>query len=186
MVKAILENRKTITRRIVKFPEGQTGRLPENGFGFGEPYLFYPCGIKRPKYQLDDVLWVRETWCRADDGIYFKADSTPDSERQRIDYGYKWRPSIFMPKEACRIFLRVVGIRVEKLQEIENQEAMIEVGHECRKNECSIYGHCSDLRSWVDCFHVLWDEINAERGYSWDSNPWVWVYRFVRCENPTD
>jgi hypothetical protein len=61
MVQAILEDRKGQTRRVVKFPEGMTGRLPENGFEGNEPYLFYPGGIKRPRYKPGDILWVRET-----------------------------------------------------------------------------------------------------------------------------
>lgn len=123
MVRAILDGRKTQTRRIIKLAHGFDGRPvgesgnPDNPIGF-----MYPCGIKRPPCNKGDILWVRETWCPCAsldsffDGknlFVYKADY---AEHSSLPCG--WKPSIHMPKEAARIFLRVKDVRAERLQDI--------------------------------------------------------------------
>jgi len=142
MVRAILDGRKTQTRRI--------------------------------KYKCDvgDILWVRETWNKAVDfrkdeavwGYVYKADNPYDKGI------IKWKPSIFMPREACRLFLQVESVRVEQLHKITHEE-------------CYKEGIIIDKAIIADEFYLfqkLWDSINAKRGYGWDSNPMVKVIEFRR------
>lgn len=134
MVRKILAGEKTVTRRVIRFPEGLTGGHqvgeagnPENPIG-----LMWACGIKRSRYQPGDILYVRETWARpslneinvgADPEKYlYKADSP----LQPCAWS-KWRPSIHMPKKAARILLRAIDVRAERLQDIleENGKLMV-------------------------------------------------------------
>lgn len=159
MVKAILDGRKTQTRRVIKVDDA-----PEN---------------KLPRYEAGDILWVRETWLKADDGYYYKADiKVPsESENLRKTYGYKWRPSIFMPREAARIFLRVTNVRVERVQEITVDDCRLEG---CCCSDCLQTGPHSPDCKCDTLFYNTWNDINAKRGYGWDTNPWVWVYEFEK------
>jgi len=130
MVKAILSGKKTMTRRLIKFPKGTTGRLPSNGFFNASPYLFYPGGIKHPRYKVGDVLYVRETWWKTNDRYYYLADyDLPELVKKQLSKSSKCRPSIHMPKEAARIFLKVTNVRVERLQDIN--------GSDCVKEGCA-------------------------------------------------
>jgi hypothetical protein len=161
MVRAILEGRKTMTRRVVK-PQ------PESDQDDGHAGLIQDC----PYGQPGDRLWVRETF--STDGcacyepcfcpsVWYKADDlSEDKELQP-----KWCPSIFMPRWASRIILEVTGVRVERLQEITNAGALAE-GIE----------PSGVPRTYVGDFAALWDSLNAKRGYGWDTNPWVWVIGF--------
>jgi hypothetical protein len=184
MVQSIFKDRKSQTRRVIKFPEGMTGRLPESGFEGNEPYLFYPGGIKRPSYKTGDTLWVRETWCYSPcdceypcnhKGYMYKADGWTDDA--------KWKPSIHMPRKAARLFLTVKNIRVERLHDITEEDAMAEgVG-----NDEDPYWKlsCNDPDSggsptYKKSFEYLWDLINSKRGYGWEQNSWVWVVEFER------
>ena len=212
MVIALLDGRKTKTRRVIKFPEGMTGHYAPCG---DRDYLYYPCGIMRPKYQVGDVLWVRETWrvgaWNENDGsicVDYKADNFAnpdwipldnaelferlwiqstdeamaagikhDEEGQyhwkRGESPCKWRPSIFMPKEATRIFLRVTSVHAERVQDISEADAKAEgIGMPLFTSaDIEDYGY-------VECFEQLWDSINEKRGFGWDLNPFVWVYGF--------
>jgi len=133
-----------------------------------------------PKYDVGDILYVRETWSRIDDLPY-------DNYVYRTNYGtteddsfppsmFKWRPSIHMPRDAARIFLRVTGVRVERLQDI--------LCGDMKREGCipeTVTG--GQYQQWQrDYWIPLWDSINAKRGYGWDTNPWVWVYTFERVE----
>ena len=222
MVIALLDGRKTKTRRVIKFPEGMTGHYASCG---DRDYLYYPCGIMRPKYQVGDVLWVRETWrvgaWNENDGsicVDYKAENLAkpdwipleneelferlwiqstneamaagvkhDEEGQyhwkRGDSPCRWRPSIFMPKEATRIFLRVTSVHAERVQDITVEDAIAE-GIECDNaiNNPDPQTH-EGIRSWnlqyaQFLFKELWDHINQKRGYGWNRNPWVFVYGF--------
>lgn len=173
MTRAIKDNRKTVTRRVIKFPKGQTGRLPESG---ARDYLYYPGGIKYPPYRPGDILYVRETWApwsRAEGimpEIHYKAD-------EETLQGVKWRPSIHMPKEAARIFLRVQDVRVERLQDIDDDEAL--------KEGCGIWGDVDWVAFPAEDFKRVWDTTikPADRSlYGWDVNPWVWAIEFERVE----
>ena len=178
MVQAILAGRKTMTRRVIKFPEGLTGshQVGESGNPKNPLGLMWVCGIKRPKYQPGDILWVRETWVKG--GSYFyKA-----TDNGLFDENVKWRPSIHMPREAARIFLRVTGVRVERVQDITPYDAWCEgcrIGNSFPWEEHipELQQQCRDI-----VFSDLWDNINAKRGYGWETNPWVWVYEFERVD----
>lgn len=163
-------------------------------------------------YKPGDVLWVRETW-RDRWGMayanYGTGNAYPIDDVREIEYkaggnGFfmhgcnlcpdeptvkwgewsKWRPSIFMPREAARIFLRVLNVRVERLQDITPKDAWDEgcrIGNSFPWEEHipELQQQCRDI-----LFIPLWDRINRKRGYGWDTNPWVWVISFERCEKP--
>lgn len=172
MVRAILEGRKTQTRRVKKPQPIDLGVIHIVG------------QIKCPYGQPGDRLWVRETFCPdwCDEVIYRADDPTGRAAR---DAGYshepKWKPSIFMPRWASRIDLEVVGIRAERLQEISEDDALAE-GCEPGGGACSGPMDPVEYDGYTasDEFAALWDSINAKRGHSWESNPWVWVVEFKR------
>ena len=171
MVRAILAGRKTVTRRVVRpqppdnDPHNVCFDYIENGtakFGLrNRPPHF----VKSP-YQPGDLLYVRETWCPYDrdhiiDGIKYayKANTTPESDGVRQEYGYKWRPSIHMPKEAARIFLRVTGVRTEQLRDMTEGSARAEgfTGRaQAIKAILTMYPNCTeDSWFWVNEFERI-------------------------------
>ena len=108
MVRAILDGRKTMTRRVIK-DKDITNNFDIDVDGSVYAYIDQATGDSYPptiraRYQIGDILWVRETWLKADDGYYYKADIEVPSESEdlRKAYGYKWKPSIHMPREAAR------------------------------------------------------------------------------------
>lgn len=176
MVRAILDGRKTCTRRCIKPAPAGDGSEPEPLIT--RPGYWNTWGddmVYRQPYQPGDILWVRETFVNADDGYHYRADATPDSEQIRKDYGYKYQPSIHMPREAARIFLRVVDVRAERLQDISDGDCEKEGFYDCS--------------STANGFACAWDNTikPADRQqYSWDANPWVWVIEFEKCEKPME
>lgn len=193
MVQAILAGRKSITRRmqglekINEKPDNYAynyaykGIHPENPSVhiFGRLFLgvwVETIYIKCPYGQPGDVLWVRETFMRMPrEGFFnYKAHHPifkyADDKIQLLkEFGLKWKPSIHMPKEAARIWLKVVNVRVERLHEITEQDAIAE-GVET----LGLYpGYSVSSRGK---FEGLWNHINGAE--SWDSNPWVWVVEF--------
>ena len=169
MVKAILEGRKTQTRRIIK-PQPTKPRWNNIGWlGFDDGHGYrmkHPCNP-------GDILWVRETWYKDACRYMYRANYTDNEQffRNGKEVQIRWKPSIHMPREAARIFLRVKDVRVERLQDARDSQCMAE-GVTCPWNV--------DLR---DAFSVLWDStINpADRDiYGWNANPWVWVIEFER------
>ncbi len=211
MVRAILDGRKTQTRRVIKLDIARATRFP-----IGKNVVMNirdPKAVEYAPYQKGDVLWVREAakvasvsvcppnpglswWSvdyRAGGGITGKGE-LPGKEfprrSHRVDGSIAWCPSIHMPKWAARLFLRVTDVRVELLQDISEENAVAEglLVHTTR--EGSVYHwdesvHSDDWWCWPDtAFEKLWDSINAQRGYGWDANPWVWVYEFERCGRP--
>jgi hypothetical protein len=180
MVQAIIEGRKTMTRRVVKYPtkDGEYGWHPTLG---GMQYL--PGGSTRPfcPYgQPGDRLWVRETFANINKpGIkpeyIYRADPVEIDEYEND--GGKWKPSIHMPRQASRLTLEIVSVRVERLQDISEEYAKSEGVTRLRLSET-----LNIPRSWVGAFADFWDSINSKRGYSWGSNPWVWVIEFKRIE----
>src|SRR6185312_4133418 len=153
----------------------------------GNTYDNYPFGIKyssddfegcikrlNSKWEIDDILWVRETCQYADSSVNFNPGwvyraTDPDWETME---GWTWKPSIFMPKRACRIFLKITDIRVERLHDI-NTDALKAEGI----NYVMDYGPIL-----FENFKELWQKINGKE--SWKSNPFVWVIKFERCERP--
>ena len=187
MVQAILEGRKTVTRRVIK-PQPNNIEMLNGVFSNGLLKIFYDfdegINIKAP-YRVGDILYVRETWCRADDGYYYKA-GFKDTEGLMKAYGYKWHPSIHMPKEIARIFLKVTDVRVERLQDITEEQAIKEGFTQYVCTNCKGFG-CSDCSGsgleepgMVGFVHT-WDNLYEKRGYGWEANPWVWVIEFERA-----
>lgn len=194
MVQAILEGRKTVTRRAIK-PQ-PAGALRPMGAGSCWPGCFEASGEERiysPPYQPGDILWVRETWTPGPDGSYiYKASvECPDAWRGT------WRPSIHMPRAAARIFLRVTAVKTARLQEVEKEDVLRE-GVEpkyyaggckcawafegCMEKPCTNRDGYIDLCHWMP-FSELWDKTMkpADRSaYGWEANPWVWVIEFER------
>lgn len=193
MVKAILDGRKTQTRRIIK-PQPTNPRWNNIGWlGWDDGHGYR---MKSP-CNPGDILWVRETWngdwC---DHYIYKADGGSAKEA-----GYakepRWHPSIHMPKEAARIFLHVNGVRVERLQDISVLDAINEgcCGTICDHADADPELGCTDCYNtgWLERpeteFALLWDTTVNKADmpvYGWDANPWVWVIEFERCEPPKE
>jgi hypothetical protein len=196
MVRAILEGRKTQTRRIVK-PQptkDYVTLMPLSGELVGVTKHGGPIDnrgwLHCPYGKPGDRLWVRETWGKVhyegvDESptIFYRADER-DQERDELT---RWRPSIHMPRWASRINLEVVSVRVERLQDISEEDAMsegIESWEERGVDDAQDYyrdyvtgGHVYNAK---DSFRSLWQSINGPG--SWEANPWVWVVEFKRIE----
>lgn len=179
MVNAILEGRKTQTRRIVKYPKwASVGEGIEIENGLPEAYsqsegVF--AEINCPYGQIGDILWVRETWCLAD----YDMGHRPNEYLYAADFNqpveWNWKPSLFMPRAACRIRLKITNTRVERLQDISESDAK----NEGVSNAESFIGiGADDSKANRYAFRELWQKINGTE--SWDSNPWVWVIQFER------
>jgi hypothetical protein len=189
MVRAILAGAKTQTRRVVK-PQYASCSVTwgcKAGSGFGFFFGGHDDLVKCPYGQPGDRLWVRETgWERpirtardlregADtwEKYYYDADGLSEGDHEQFKaWGFKRRPSIYMPRWASRITLEVTGVRVERLQDIGEQDAKAEGVNTKSRGDGTI------LPSYL--FQSLWDSINAKRA-PWASNPWVWVISFERC-----
>ena len=193
MVRAILDGRKTQTRRVIKLqpPEGF-----RPGFSFftspGEYEIRDNSGHfsigKIPYGTIGDRLWVRETWHKHSDDDDFCTGEI-HYRATEICVGTKWIPSIFMPRWASRITLEVVNVRVERVQDICFEDCLSEgcdSGFEHYDGSCNHIEDGSCCQGWHYGskwnFRYLWDSINAKRGYGWDANPWVWVIEFRRVE----
>lgn len=215
MVEAIIDGSKTQTRRIINSDVNNIQWQPIvlNGYGgfcdeHGNPI--------KPKYKIGDIVWVRETfyaygrWVK--NGLsktgkqkYKFNDFTllsysnfqykyEDCKPQRIktgkenEIGWYKRPSLFMPKKACRLFIKIEDVAAEKVQSISKEDAIKEGLKEFTKDgTVSKYG----LENWIwsdmprlatNAFGYLWSKINGKE--SWDENPFVWVYSFKRAECP--
>jgi len=189
MVRAILDGTKTQTRRVVKLDEPLLGpfRLVQqdaSGWNFykNSPMRDDPWAVRCPYGQPGDLLYVRETWHKLfeyprghNESIVYRADG------HGLLPGARWKPSIHMPKRLARIWLEVTDVRVERVQEITEEDAFAEgiaPGYCCSGFECGCMGLPVDPPS--ESFADLWDSINGERGFGWDVNPWVWVVTFKR------
>ena len=200
MVRAILDGRKTVTRRLVK-PQPKfrlcytfagcnhgTWSYPSDTAHefWGEKYRLPDCitdedreVVWKPPYHTDDVLYVRETWCKDVSRYMYRADysDTEKFYRDGKEIKMKWHPSLHMPKEAARIFLKVKDVRVERLQEITEKQSEDE-------------GCIDDVEYCVGAtarahFKELWNSTIKKSDldrYGWDVNPWVWVIEFERIE----
>ncbi len=214
MVRAILDEHKTQTRRVITpQPTPVNGKL---GGAFalskGEPIE----GVGRCPYGgLGDRIWVREAWGLVrmhelgqhvfNDGdrpdrdrvVYRAGRRVRASEDAPADYdpaewpvrwaddivpdAGRWKPSIHMPRWASRITLEVTGLRLERVQDIDELDALAE-GVEGKSVRATLNGVQGEyiMGAARDEFAELWDAINAKRGYPWESNPWVWVVDFKR------
>ena len=215
MVRAILDWRKDATRRIVKgfIPDdavwGYTAFTPKGYIscrgtfadGYGEKFFKLPC-------EPGDILYVRETWKKAPNGYYYYEDW----QRNDIADVTKWKPSIHMPKEAARIWLKVTDVRVERLQEITEVQAQAE-GIRGYSKDGNLYKYAVTDDWWIDfhnkhrksffggtwwqdmprtareAFSYLWNSTIKKSDldrYGWDASPWVWVIEFVKIEKPEE
>jgi hypothetical protein len=193
MVKAILEDKKDMTRRVVKGPPCTDINGSVNIKGF----WFIP---KRDKdhafdsvapYCVGDILWVRETWGIANKANGFRivykipqfSNPFPNGfPRELLLYG-RWRPSIFLPRYAARIFLEVKHVHLEQVQSISERDAVREgvttLSFVLPDEKTKLKPKGGTFRTE---FKYLWDKLNKKRGYGWDKNPWVWVIQFDRIK----
>lgn len=203
MVRAILDGQKTMTRRVVnpqpdehhwsnspgyafsartyETTEGLSARFQHHLNGVGEE----PLWVRSPYGKTGDRLWVRETLyeCVDNNDIpRFAADGPPPTTDRRH---YKKRPSIFMPRSACRINLEITSVKVERLNQINNKDILREG---IRSESCNICPHtggsgCDSCFSIIKPFRELWNSINGKTaGKSWDDNPYVWAVAFKRVD----
>lgn len=197
MVQAILDSRKTTTRRIIKVNtdldfigcSSTGGDFDTAAFGKGcyEKILDAKI-IERVKapYMPGDILYVRETWkqyqkrvgrgnqCHLEKFYGYKTDESNPKNPSEF-YDGNWKPSIHMPKVAARIFLKVTEVRVERLQDI-TEEGTVNEG-------IGRYG------KWKLEFEKLWDSTVNKKDidkYGWNANPYVWVIEFERCDKPNE
>lgn len=188
-VQAILDGRKTVMRRVVKpQPKGPLVPAPSDGCW---PGYYAEVGTPRvvnPPCRPGDTLYVQETWAKTRDSHYlYRAWSRPGNEPERQDKAIKelrlkWRPSIHMPREAARIFLRVTDVKVERLQDIKERggfNASAEAEGFC--NDINLYDGTG--KSATKHFAEAWDRTIKPKDralYGWEANPWVWVIEFDR------
>lgn len=196
MVRANLDGRKSCTRRLVKgfVPDdaiwGYTAFTPKGYIscrgtfadGYGEKFFKLP-------YQIGDILYVRETWSKGLERYIYRADysDTEKFYRNGKEIEIKWKPSIHMPKEAARIWLKVTDVRVERLQEITEDGAKAEGAN--FKNGKNVGFEEKMNRTAIERFAEIWNstikKADLDR-YGWDASPWVWVIEFEQCEKPEE
>jgi hypothetical protein len=195
MVRALLEGRKTVTRRTIKpkltnrFDEPRGEADVDAGYPFVECEDGYVSAINFCPYgKPGDRLWVRETFNRTNPGgeagvYYYRADGKfPKCIGGGKFTGVEsWKPSIHMPRVASRILLEVVAVRVEQLQDISEEQSVAEGcqaldGCKWHTFEEAAAGVPMHDHTALDAFEVLWERINGEE--SWASDPWVWVVEF--------
>ena len=188
MVKAILEDRKTNTRRVINVNKvydfqgwltATTGNQKNVGSAIFK--LGCSCIYIKPPCQVGDTLWVRETFGKDSYGKYHYRAEYPEHDCEPYPI---WHPSIHMPREAARLFLKVKDIKVERLQEITPENSIKEGLDVCisciRHGGCHLPDMCNYLPQTMQ---VLWDDIYSNRDYSWEQNPWVWVISFEVAKN---
>jgi len=183
MVRAILEGRKTVTRRLIRprYKPDECGfqvvtRCDTGERIYVEKYDEWEVGFENPRYvnppyQVGDTLYVRETWRPYKDGYLYKATCNDD-------WDGLWKPSIHMPKDAARIWLRVKEVRIEKLQEITKKQAGAE-GVSYETDNSGLMRISQFIKLWNSTLAA--DDLEE---YGWKANPWVWVIEFERCEKP--
>lgn len=219
MVRAIMDGRKSCTRRMVKpqpdekhtYPLGfvadSTEKKEVGCFGFGINEYGGSIQYAKPQYQPGDILYVRETWerfecwnCEGDE----RGNCPKEPKESILDktcgcYMYratdeisgdaKWHPSINMPKEAARIWLKVTNVRVERLQDITEDGAEAEGAIDNRGFIHSPENEYDRIYTAREHFIGIWDRTIKKSDldiYGWDVNPWVWVIEFERCEKPKE
>lgn len=189
MVRAILEGRKTVTRRVVK---PQPTYSPRDGFTWkGGAYgtdlpstiqgACYNLRCAAP-YQVNDILWVREAWRELIRPVGAPKELDYRADRDvRVTGLFKWRPSIHMPKEAARLFLKVTHISVERLCDMQLTDFIAE-GITLSRSE--LKDQNTALFTARERFKELWNSTSGKRGtpeyysHNWYGNPYVWVIEF--------
>ncbi|WP_341352529.1 hypothetical protein [Azotobacter chroococcum] len=188
LVRALLEGRKTVTRRAVSIQP--SSRADIGSYGVGQPFIRNPNSAKKnlecPYGQPGDRLWVREAWAKTrvyqaggeEWFVYREGDN-------RTDYGGPWKPSIHMPRVASRILLEVTDVRVERLHAVSEAQAMAEgitqfkpADKDGMRHFGLADGQGEGEPTAAHAFKALWESINGPD--SWASNPWVWCVEFRR------
>ena len=206
MVKALLDGSKTQTRRIVNpspVIDKDSGSVYDGKLkssydihNWKESFI-----NDYSKCRVGDIIWVRETHTYHRNYWHYRADTGSPGEELRQEYiksgcdSAKWKPSLFMPKEACRLFLKVTDVRIERLQNISEEDAISEgilksiVKSAIFQTYLGYQNYCvqdaeDDLfyRNPIDSYESLWRKINGKD--SWADNPFVFVYSFERVECP--
>lgn len=184
MVRAILDGRKSCTRRLVKFLPGENPRW--TGY-IKDGLMLYngknePC-IRKASYQPGDILYVRETWGEGyEEGtyIYRASDKLAGLPTFKESSKLIYHPSIHMPKEAARIWLKVTDVRAERLQDITSEQI-------CREGTEVEEPFVLNGEEKRYAFSALWNSTIKKSDldrYGWDASPWVWAIEFERCEKP--
>jgi len=185
LVRAILDGRKNQTRRVVR-PQPADGDRSSTRSCIGPGDHLHICpGIRCPYGFAGDRLWVRETWRVSPSGE--TSPYSPEHCHYRADADEPaadgcWRPSIHMPRWACRLVLEVTGVRVERLQAIDEIGARDEGVEPVAAGDGPGVITTAGNISYRKAFAQGWDRINGPRGYGWDANPWVWVIAFRVAE----
>lgn len=210
MVRAILDGEKTCTRRIIKkeIPGGykplgfvlyptddkELGNLVFGGKGANVYYA-------NPPYKVGDILYVRETWANTwtpdgDIGFVYKADGEPKNfpywGNAKQGKHEVWMPSIHMPKEAARVFLKVTSVKVERLKDIDEEQAKKEgarkqlwyqpFGTKIEDEQKYVGSLVNHKINYKTGFADIWDSTVKEEKYSWEANPLIWVIEFEKVE----
>lgn len=175
MVRALLDGTKTQTRRLVK---GSALDWLSPEVGFDKEFVASPENNLSPYGYVGDRLWVREAWARTTVGLGTEMVVYREGDN-RTDYGGPWKPGIHMFRHDSRITLEITGVRVERLQDISNDDAYSE-GTGTWAAETAKDGN--KWPSMPRAFRGLWESINGAE--SWATNPWVWVIQFKRLEQP--
>lgn len=190
MVRAILDGRKTCTRRVIKH---NVDAILNSPYHVEHPEVEDAWLIKklcRPPYEPGDILYVRETWGEGyAEGTYiYKADDKlAELPTFKKTSKILYHPSIHMPKEAARIWLKVTDVRVERLQDITDDGAKAEGAN--WKNGKNVGWEEKMRRTAVERFAEIWNSTIKKSDlyrYGWVANPWVWVIQFERCEKPQE
>ncbi len=190
MVQAILDGRKTMTRRVIDFKKiAKKAGCSKGTLAYSNTFNSWAvvdgngsadmCLVNCPYGQPGDRLWVRETFAVSSSGSIYRADTMLDS-CTKGDISWKWKPSIFMPRWASRITLEITNVRVERLQDTSEDDARAEGVERFAsgwKNYTDFAVVCQTARA---AFRTLWESINGPG--SWNANPWVWVVEFRRIE----
>lgn len=196
MVQAILEGRKTMTRRVIKPQPNESGisYMKNAPLNWEEMYREDWCPWKweneegeiiskfSPYGQPGDMLWVRETYLYTGSQIVFRADEDPENK-----WLCKWNSPIFMPKAAARLWLEIVNVRVQRLEDITEEDAVKEGVESINVNDHpykfkNYHTNKFKCYSAKHSFASLWVEINGLKKYAENPNPWVWVIEFRRIE----
>lgn len=202
MVRAILDGRKTQTRRALNWKRQPYTEMAERDDGSLWPWaedgerggdIWFPC----PFGEVGERLWVRETFMDLTgtgieattgkfEGFAYRADTPAGSygDEVRKEYGLKWTPSLHMPRKSCRILLEITAVRVERLNDISEEDAKAEgvkpAGDMLPDYPDTFLTPKGDFATAKVAFQRLWQSIYGEE--SWAANPWVWVIEFKRVE----
>ena len=181
MVRALKKGQKNQTRRLVNLDYIDT--VKDGVPFFADEYGDYHKTIESCPYKVGDHLWVRETWRNHAYPLVFPSFTRYAADNIVVEIGKgPWRPSIHMPRWASRITLEITDVRVQRVEEIREEDAISEGvtfdGKYWRGATHAAKGTPRCMVSAKDAFMDVWDEIYGKRGCGWETNPWVWAYTF--------